>query len=1180
MRLVSKLIFLYYAVLFLIINLDIIKCLKSATNKFESDIEDLDSEVSVIGNVQNGKIGIEKIANHRHNDVGRIVDEKHREIRGIVNDKYSRNWFDDTKNDGIPYREIKTENKSGHNASFHSDGNSEENEIFRNINENGDFRDENMKLKDISNDHSGNLDFRDEINENMSYRANTNENTNFEHEIGNDMREYSNIFNPNLQRLYTKYYLYNKYVLNLNYWKYLPQQQQNNMDPQENTNLDNSNNLEQQLTIDQFLNRLYRRRYIYPAQSELNSHDNYHRRQRNQFEYEKRMRRHENHDKYRIKNMYEIIQKRKIDERFNRIEKSSRNARGGLFNFSPSNLNAKSENTYENHDAPLNTFHTRNTSDVWNTKRSGHNDGKLDINQNNQRRSSIMKFIFQPISDRTNMYQEDAAKQRSYSKQIDQENNISKLSERESRETNWGGVYDLSKRNSKSAYTVDSQVDTSFNKVAFQYDPSNGAQTENAFQSDRKDRSQIQHRTSSSQQTESSQEIKNHSQKTHDSSQGIHDNFYAMDDNSNDNSQGIDEISRGIDDDFQRSDDDFQTNEAFYQSENNGTNTDEDHTQLSAQLLSKKLHLTFKHRKLLHYNKYLNIYNWTDDSLDNTVDDYDEDEDGNVTSSSPSVTQSILLPSSHTTEKPKHGAEVKKDPLFPPDPFTMEQKRSGAVIVYIIGLLYMFIALAVVCDEFFVPSLDVIIERLGVQEDVAGATFMAAGGSAPELFTSVIGVFVSFDDVGIGTIVGSAVFNILFVIGVCGIFSRSVLTLTWWPLFRDCTFYSISLIILIIFFSDNKIELHEAAILFSVYIAYVSFMKFNRQMEHWVKTSLLGGSGGEKEEKVATDSDRLMPLGPQTAAQNLHEGSSITQSSSGAGSAHPPNLSAKNYRSCLVQLMVSTLDPLHDGVLDERAAQLTALASLKVLLAADDNNNSTLGTKRGSSASSGAKGNFQANGTPFHMMEPLEVLESPAEPLDMSWPESRGKQISYVLLAPLLFPLWLTLPDTRGPRGKKLFVITFIGSIMWIALYSYLMVWWADISGKVAQIPPEVMGFTFLAAGTSIPDLITSVIVARKGFGDMAVSSSVGSNIFDVTVGLPLPWLLYNIIYSSPVKVSSKGMLCSIIILFMMLLFVIVSIATFRWKLHRGLGITMFFLYFGFVMVSLGFEYGYVVCPY
>lgn len=50
------------------------------------------------------------------------------------------------------------------------------------------------------------------------------------------------------------------------------------------------------------------------------------------------------------------------------------------------------------------------------------------------------------------------------------------------------------------------------------------------------------------------------------------------------------------------------------------------------------------------------------------------------------------------------------------------------------------------------------------------------------------------------------------------------------------------------------------------------------------------------------------------------------------------------------------------------------------------------------------------------------------------------------------------------------------------------------------------MGLTFLAAGTSIPDLITSVIVARKGFGDMAVSSSVGSNIFDVTVGYVYVW--------------------------------------------------------------------------
>ena len=62
-------------------------------------------------------------------------------------------------------------------------------------------------------------------------------------------------------------------------------------------------------------------------------------------------------------------------------------------------------------------------------------------------------------------------------------------------------------------------------------------------------------------------------------------------------------------------------------------------------------------------------------------------------------------------------------------------------------------ALAIICDDFFVPSLEAISEKLHLSEDVAGATFMAAGSSAPELFTSVAGVAVR-TDVGVGTIVG------------------------------------------------------------------------------------------------------------------------------------------------------------------------------------------------------------------------------------------------------------------------------------------------------------------------------------------------------------------------------------------------------------------------------------------
>ena len=97
----------------------------------------------------------------------------------------------------------------------------------------------------------------------------------------------------------------------------------------------------------------------------------------------------------------------------------------------------------------------------------------------------------------------------------------------------------------------------------------------------------------------------------------------------------------------------------------------------------------------------------------------------------------------------------------------------------------MFGALALVCDDYFVPSLEQITNKLHMGSDVAGATFMAAGSSAPELFTSIIGVFITKSDIGLGTIVGSAVFNILFIVAMCGLFAGTVLRLTPWPLLRD-----------------------------------------------------------------------------------------------------------------------------------------------------------------------------------------------------------------------------------------------------------------------------------------------------------------------------------------------------------------------------------------------------------
>ena len=170
----------------------------------------------------------------------------------------------------------------------------------------------------------------------------------------------------------------------------------------------------------------------------------------------------------------------------------------------------------------------------------------------------------------------------------------------------------------------------------------------------------------------------------------------------------------------------------------------------------------------------------------------------------------------------------------------------------------MFLALAIVCDEYFVPTLEQLSDKLELSDNVAGATFMAAGGSAPELFISLIGAFTN-SNVGIGTIVGSAVFNILFVLGACAFIvgfvedkngNPTVLSLTWFPLSRDCFFYILSLVILMMGFSGDKVELWEACCMIGVYAMYVTFMIFNSKIEKWA-TSTSSKSAPEADEEEA-----------------------------------------------------------------------------------------------------------------------------------------------------------------------------------------------------------------------------------------------------------------------------------------------------------------------------------------
>jgi len=92
---------------------------------------------------------------------------------------------------------------------------------------------------------------------------------------------------------------------------------------------------------------------------------------------------------------------------------------------------------------------------------------------------------------------------------------------------------------------------------------------------------------------------------------------------------------------------------------------------------------------------------------------------------------------------------------------------AAAAYWWWILILYMFYCMAAICDEYLVPAVDKICERFHIPEDVAGATLVAFACNGPELLTNVCGIFVTKSSVGMGTIVGSAIFNVLIICASC-----------------------------------------------------------------------------------------------------------------------------------------------------------------------------------------------------------------------------------------------------------------------------------------------------------------------------------------------------------------------------------------------------------------------------
>ncbi|XKL60420.1 hypothetical protein PGB90_007477 [Kerria lacca] len=189
----------------------------------------------------------------------------------------------------------------------------------------------------------------------------------------------------------------------------------------------------------------------------------------------------------------------------------------------------------------------------------------------------------------------------------------------------------------------------------------------------------------------------------------------------------------------------------------------------------------------------------------------------------------------NVTECPKPEPSIDE---FPSDPFTQEQRIHGAIIVHLIVGFYCFVFIAFVCNDYFLPSVFCICQDLHLSHDVAGATFMATATCAPELFVNIIGTYLTKSDLGIGTVVGSAVCNILGVTACAGLAASKNIKLELWPMLRDSGIYISAVTILAVILADGVVDWSEALILVILYFLYFVLMFTQKKMKTVAKKIL------------------------------------------------------------------------------------------------------------------------------------------------------------------------------------------------------------------------------------------------------------------------------------------------------------------------------------------------------
>lgn len=141
------------------------------------------------------------------------------------------------------------------------------------------------------------------------------------------------------------------------------------------------------------------------------------------------------------------------------------------------------------------------------------------------------------------------------------------------------------------------------------------------------------------------------------------------------------------------------------------------------------------------------------------------------------------------------------------------------ITLLILWLLFLFSFLGIVASDFFCPNLSTLAARLGLPEDVAGATMVGWANGAPDLFSTFASLKAGSGSLAIGELLGAASF-ICCVVAGCMVLVKPF-KVQRFNFFRDVGFFTVAVAFAMIILRDGQIHAWEAKCMCVLYLCYV-----------------------------------------------------------------------------------------------------------------------------------------------------------------------------------------------------------------------------------------------------------------------------------------------------------------------------------------------------------------------